>query len=83
MQSGFGPRWTNGEDDLHLNGDIRSLVEDLDVKLRVQDTKIKKPGQSTEKIARRLEKGSLCLPHGWTAPTGCWTTRRLGHTGVH
>jgi len=44
MHGGLGSRWTNGEDDLHLNEDIRSLVEDLEVKLRVQDEKEKKPG---------------------------------------
>jgi hypothetical protein len=44
MHVRLGPKWTNGEDDPHLNEDIRSLVEDLEVKLRVQDAKEKKPG---------------------------------------
>jgi hypothetical protein len=43
MHDGLEPRWTNGEDDLHLNEDIRSLVEDPEVKVRVQDAKEKKP----------------------------------------
>ena len=42
LHSGLGPRWTNG-DDLHLNEYIRSLVEDLEVKQRVEDTTLKKP----------------------------------------
>ena len=43
MHGGLGSRWTNGEDDLHLNEYIRSLVEDLEVKQRVKDTTLKKP----------------------------------------
>jgi hypothetical protein len=65
MHRGLGPRWTNGEDDLYLNEDIRSLVEDLEVKLRVQDAKETKPKRSTEKIVRSLEKGNLCHVSWW------------------
>ena len=60
MQSGFGPRWTNGEDDLHLNEDIRSLVEDLEVKIRVQVTKDKKPRRSRNE---KMKEGQMYQQH--------------------
>jgi len=75
MHGRLGSRWTNGEDDLHLNEDIRSLVEDLEVKIRVQVTKEKKPRWSTNE---KMKEGQLHQQHqSWPV------LHRLHHRSGH
>jgi hypothetical protein len=78
MHSGFEPRWTNGEDDdLHLNNEeIRNLVEGLEVKLKVQVAKEKKPGLSTND---EMEKTQSHIHRKWRRPKVIYT----GNTCVH
>ena len=61
MQTRIGPRLEHEEYDQHSKEDARGCVINLEVKLGVQDAKIKKPGR---RIAKKWTKGKAAAGTG-------------------